>query len=82
MNEQEIREVIFDILNRRMASSEMTAETLNEQTSLIDLGIIDSFGFLELTSELEEKTGILMDFSDADPDEFTSVSGLLKLLKP
>ena len=80
MNEEQIREVLRELVSKRLGSQGTPVELDDDDASLVDLGVIDSFGFLELVAELEEKTGVYPDFSDADPDEFTSVNGLVKLL--
>lgn len=42
---------------------------------------IDSIGFLELLSFLEEEFKIELDFSEYDPKEFSTISGLSNILQ-
>lgn len=81
MEERDLRKLVVEIVTQRMQSANLNPESLNDDISLIDLGVIDSFGFLELTTEIEERTGIIMDFSEADPEDFTSVNGLINILQ-
>ena len=69
-----------EMVDKRLESLGNSLELNDDDMSLVDLGVIDSFGFLELVAELEEKTGVYPDFAEADPDEFTSINGLVKLI--
>ena len=80
MQENEVRDVLKDIVEKRVAAQGADIDISDGDASLVDLGVMDSFGFLELVAELEEKTGIFPDFSEADPDEFTSINGLVKIV--
>lgn len=42
---------------------------------------IDSVGFLELLSFLEDELQIELDFSEYDPVEFSTLSGLCEIIK-
>jgi acyl carrier protein len=53
---------------------------LDDSFNLLEGGLLDSFGFLNLVSALEEKTGRQIDFSDLDPSEFTTLGGLVRWL--
>lgn len=48
--------------------------------NLIDTGIYDSLGFLQLIAILEEETGKEIDLSDYDPETFTEYHTLLKII--
>ena len=80
MNEQQVREILRELIGNRLQAQGKEVDLEDEDVSLVDLGVIDSFGFLELVAELEEKTGVYPDFSEADPDEFTSLNGLARLI--
>lgn len=42
---------------------------------------IDSIGFLELLGFIEEELGIELDFSEYDPKDFSTISGLCQIIK-
>jgi len=71
----EIREFIVD--NFMMG---MNPEDLTDNGSLLELGIIDSTGVLELVGFLEEKYAIQVEDSDLTPDNLDSLDNLVKFL--
>ena len=46
--------------------------------SLLESGVYDSLGFVELISALEDEFGVQMDFSDSDPEELMTLGGLVR----
>ena len=73
---------MLDVFEARMRAQNLDPSTLSDSTDLAQLGVVDSMGFLELVTDLEQRTGSEFDFSEADPDDFSSVGGLLKILIP
>lgn len=53
---------------------------LNENTSLIGESRLDSMGFLELISALEENFKIDIDFFDVEPVFFTDINSLSEMI--
>lgn len=49
-------------------------------TNLLDENLLDSMGFLELISALEENFDIEIDFFDVDPVSFTDINSLSNLI--
>jgi acyl carrier protein len=52
---------------------------LTRQTNLIESGLLDSIGFVELIVFMEGQTGCNIDLTDVDPSEFTTVEGLSRI---
>ena len=52
---------------------------LEADTDMIGSGAIDSFTFIDLCLAIEQKTGVMIDFAELEPGEFTSIEGLYKL---
>ncbi len=71
----ELREFIVD--NFMMG---MNPEDLSDNGSLLELGIIDSTGVLELIGFLEEKYSIQVEDSDLIPDNLDSLDNLVNYL--
>ena len=71
----EIKEFIVD--NFMMG---MNPENLTNNVSLLELGIIDSTGVLELVQFLEEKYGIQVEDADLTPDNLDSLDNLVGYL--
>jgi len=53
-----------------------SAEAIDESESLLERGIIDSVGVLNLVSFLEETYGINIDEDDLMPENFDSLSAI------
>lgn len=49
-----------------------------DETRLLDTGLIDSMGFIELVLATEEQFGIAIDLDGRDPSEFTTVGGFVR----
>lgn len=52
-------------------------ETLGDDVSLLEKGIIDSTGVLELVSFVEEKYGVVVGDDDIIPENFDSINSLV-----
>jgi acyl carrier protein len=55
--------------------------TLDPEASLIESGIIDSTGVLELVTHLEEKYGIQIEDDELVPENLDSIKNLVAFLK-
>lgn len=58
----------------------MNPENLTNNVSLLELGIIDSTGVLELVQFLEEKYGIQVEDSELTTDNLDSLDNLIGYL--
>ena len=62
--------------------SELRPEVNFEQeTALIDDGILYSFDMVSLIGEINEAFGIEISFDDIEPENFNSVDGMLELIE-
>lgn len=53
----------------------------NMKKNYFDLGLIDSFAFLELIALCEETFGIVFDDDDFSDDDFFTISGIIDILE-
>ena len=72
----EIREFIVENFMMGMDPDELT-----DSGSLLEMGIIDSTGVLELVGFLEEKYGIQVEDADLVPENLDSVDNLVNYIK-
>ncbi len=72
----EIREFIIENFMMGMDPDELT-----DSGSLLEMGIIDSTGVLELVGFLEEKYGIQVEDTDLVPENLDSVDNLVHYIK-
>ena len=51
-----------------------------KETKLIDDKILDSFDIISIVSEFNDQFNIAIDVEDLEPDNFNTVSAMLKLI--
>lgn len=81
MNDKEIKEKLFSLMASRLSGLELTAEDVDENTSLLTQGVFDSMAFIEFIAKTEEYFDIELDFEELDASDFTSVEQLRLLIK-
>lgn len=54
---------------------------LGDNDSLFDYGIIDSQGFMELVSWLEENYDLTIEYDEMVPENFDSIQNILEFIK-
>lgn len=57
-----------------------SARTLGDDDSLLDAGLIDSLGILDLVAYVEETFGIQVGDDDLSPDNFDTVGALVRFV--
>lgn len=53
---------------------------LGDTADLVELGVFDSMGFLQLVATLEDELEIEIDLSEYSPEEFTTYGGLISII--
>ena len=76
---EEIKTHIQEKLALAATRKNLDIDQLKENENFFEFGILDSLGFLELVASVEERFGLEVDFSEADPAEFTHLNGLALL---
>lgn len=71
-----MRNSIIDILSKLRPEFDFTADV-----DFIEEGMLDSFDVISLVDELENHFGIRIDGLDVLPENFSSVEGIIHLLK-
>ena len=77
--EARVRTAVFKLLGPKLEDAGLSEHTLDESKSLIELGVIDSFTFVEILTTLQDELGAEIDFMELDPDDFASVEGLVRV---
>jgi acyl carrier protein len=49
--------------------------------SLTGSGIFDSMDFMVLIADVESAFNVIVDFSDSEPEKFTTINGFLECIK-
>jgi acyl carrier protein len=71
---EEVRNAIVEFL--RELSPKARDQPLGDETNMVQSGLIDSFGLLELVSKLEARFGMSIDIGAVDFETFTTIGGL------
>jgi len=72
-----IQEHVKAELERLSKNIGVDASNIDPDENVIESGLIDSFGFLELLMSVEQKFGAKINFMELDPGDFTSLNGLI-----
>jgi acyl carrier protein len=71
-----VRALILEECADAMADFGMRPEDVADDLDLRQYGLIDSLGFLELVTGLEDALGIALDLGDVAPEELTVIGPL------
>ena len=74
------RERVLEFL-RTIQKPDRPLDTVAETDSLVESGLIDSLALLEIVTFLEEQYGIDFAVTGLEPEQLTSVSGILDLIE-
>ena len=72
MNENDIRKIIYKIFEQ----NDISLQNINEDTSLISNGIVDSMTFVNILLAIEEKLNIEIDFENIDINSIVTINSL------
>ena len=76
--EADVRAIVIDLVTPRLERAGKSAAELEDSTELLQSGLIDSFEFLDLITEIEQRAGVEIDLAALDGDDFTTVGGLVR----
>jgi acyl carrier protein len=71
-----VRALILGECAEALADFGMRAEDVADDLDLRQYGLIDSLGFLELVTALEDELGIALDLGDLPPEHLTVIGPL------
>jgi acyl carrier protein len=56
-------------------------DRVTDETDLLDIGLIDSFGFVELVQHLEDRFKVTFDDAELSSNELATVRGLVTAIE-
>lgn len=82
MNYSEAEHILSDIIKNDCEQKAIPFDQIKFEPNLnlLETGIYDSLGFLQLIATIEETANIELDLSDEDPEEFTKFGVLVRLI--
>jgi acyl carrier protein len=79
LTQHELAELIIQWVKENKQSADFPDSQISVGTDLMAVGLLDSFGFVDLVLFLEEQCGTKINLVDVDPSEFTVVKGLCNI---
>ena len=76
----ELARLAVDWIRRNNSETEATNGEIDRSTNLLDGGVLDSIGFLDLIGYLEQESGGQIELLDAELDEIATVDGLIRFV--
>lgn len=70
----------FKLKNFIIENYHLSSEDITEETSLVNSGIIDSSGIIELVSFIEEKLDLVIEDDQITTDNFENINNILKFI--
>jgi acyl carrier protein len=77
----EVRGFIISNLADSFKENNLVEREITDDFDLKDRGIIDSIGFLQLISTIEEHFGIEVDFGDMDAENLTVIGSMCRYIE-
>lgn len=74
----DVRRFVVEYLSERARRFGVTDLTPEEETHLLEIGVMDSIGFIELVLATEERFGVTLDLDREDPAVFMTLGGFIK----
>ncbi|MDA0665088.1 MAG: phosphopantetheine-binding protein [Proteobacteria bacterium] len=68
------------MLTSDFARAGMAPDDVGDNLDLLDAGIVDSFGFINLSLQLEETFNIPIDISELDDDSPSTIANLVSMI--
>ena len=72
-----LREMVLDTIARKIEAAGLNRQEFDDSIDLLQSGLIDSFDFLDLVEEIENRSGIEIDLAALDESEFTTLRGFI-----
>lgn len=77
--EKELTDLLVNWVRANHVNHRGSKLSIDSETNLLESGLLDSLGFVDLVLYLEGQCGIKIDLTDAAPEEFTVVKGLCQI---
>lgn len=78
VNKIEAEKLLQQLLRERFPQAK--SMIILSETNLIEAGIVDSFSFMDLLTEIEQKFGISVNIGDHEFESLTTLGGLCEAI--
>ena len=76
MDFETFRHAVIDFLSAARPDLAARIAPLGADDDMFEAGVVDSATFLDLCLALEEKTGGMIDITELEPEQFSTIRGL------
>ncbi len=77
MVNDDLKQFVIDKIVKKSTIQGIKLEKIDDSFSLTGSGLFDSMDFLNLINEVEASFKLVVDFSEAAPEEFTTLGGFI-----
>jgi acyl carrier protein len=77
--ETALSDLVIDWVRKNNLNSGSSNVVITEETNLLESGLLDSLGFVDLILFLENKSGCKIDLNDVAPEQFTVIKRLCQV---
>lgn len=81
MTGEEFHKLIINYLLQAVPTKAPQIASLRSEDDLIGSGLVDSHIFVEMCLAIEEKTGVIIDLGELEPEQFSSIGGLFSIVR-
>lgn len=75
-----IRAFVLEELAEALADAGLDPAAFGDDLDLVESGLLDSFGLLEILTAVEDRFGLEVDFEALDPADLTKVGPLCRFV--
>ena len=73
-----VRRFVFERISAIARRKKVALDGAGDDYCLLDSGLLDSLGFVELVAAIEEEFDVEVDFGSMDPEAFTTIGGIVQ----
>jgi acyl carrier protein len=77
--ENELFDLVINWVRKYNLKGGLADVTISADTNLLETGLLDFFGLVDLILFIENQVGSKIDLTDVDPEQFSIVKGLCQL---
>ena len=74
---EDLKQFVIDKIMKKSSLQGIKIDKIGDDFNLTGSGLFDSMDFLNLINEVEASFKLVVDFSEAAPEEFTTLGGFI-----
>lgn len=80
IDENQLSHMVKEWIRQHAEAEASDVAPIDDDVNLLDTGVLDSMGFIELLGYIQTITGRKIDLLELDPSAYTSLRGLIRNL--